>query len=143
MSSGLSGIVVMTTEIRIQLDPGPTADDEHVYELTSRLRRELLELDVQAVRRPRADATSDGSRAAEAVEAGALVVALVTSPTLVTALVETVRSWMSRSSARSVRLEMDGDAIELSNASDADQQRLVAVWIDRHANPGRRSVRGD
>jgi hypothetical protein len=123
----------MTNEIRVQLVASPTADDEQVDELTSRLRRELLELDVEAVRRPRTDVAPEGTRAAEAVETGALIVALVTSPTLITALVETVRAWISRSTAKSVRLEMDGDAIELANASDADQQRLIDAWIDRHA----------
>jgi hypothetical protein len=34
-----------------------------------------------------------------------------------------------------VKIEVDGDVLELSNASQEDQERLVALFLDRHA-PG-------
>jgi hypothetical protein len=33
---------------------------------------------------------------------------------------------------RTVRLELDGDALELSQASAADQQRLIELFVSRH-----------
>jgi hypothetical protein len=32
-----------------------------------------------------------------------------------------------------VRLELDGDVLELTGASDDERQRLVDAWIERHA----------
>jgi hypothetical protein len=32
-----------------------------------------------------------------------------------------------------VRLELDGDALELSQASAADQERLIELFVARHA----------
>jgi hypothetical protein len=37
-----------------------------------------------------------------------------------------------------VRLELDGDALELSQASPADQERLIKLFLERHATAGDR-----
>jgi hypothetical protein len=37
---------------------------------------------------------------------------------------------------RTVRFELDGDSLELSRESTADQERLVELWLDRHGTPG-------
>jgi len=34
-----------------------------------------------------------------------------------------------------VKLELDGDALELTGVSSRDQQRLIELWIERHAEP--------
>ncbi len=121
----------MPTEVTVRV--AAEMDDERLDELTSRLARELRELDVVSVRALRVGPAPEGTRAAEAVELGALVVALVTSPALVTAVVDTARAWVSSSPARSVRLELAGDTIELTKASEDEQRRLVEAWIERHA----------
>jgi hypothetical protein len=43
--------------------------------------------------------------------------------------------WLRRSegSGRRVRLELDGDALELSQASAADQERLIKLFISQHS----------
>jgi hypothetical protein len=49
--------------------------------------------------------------------------------------VQAVRSWLSRKpSSRSLRLELDGDSVEMSSdLSDADAQRLVQEFLLRHS----------
>jgi hypothetical protein len=51
------------------------------------------------------------------------------------ALLGGLRYWTSRSggrSVRSVRLELDGDALELSQGSTPDQERLIELFVKRH-----------
>ena len=51
------------------------------------------------------------------------------------AVVSTLRNWLSRghSATQTVRLEVDGDVIDLSAASAADAQRLVDLFVSRHS----------
>ena len=50
-------------------------------------------------------------------------------------MVSAIRDWLRRGDGtrRTVRLEIDGDALELSQASAADQERLVELFVSRHA----------
>jgi hypothetical protein len=56
------------------------------------------------------------------------------SATGLAAVVTAIRSWLSRSPApsRTVRLELDGDVLELSQASQEEQDRLVQLFLSRH-----------
>jgi hypothetical protein len=53
-------------------------------------------------------------------------------------VVATVRGWLRRApeQTRTVRLELDGDVLELSGASSQDQERLVELFLSRHAPEG-------
>jgi hypothetical protein len=64
-----------------------------------------------------------------------LLVTLGRSAEGLRAVVLAVRRWLSRSDGvrRTVRLEIGGDVLELSEASLTDQQRLVDVFVERHA----------
>jgi hypothetical protein len=66
--------------------------------------------------------------------AGALTVMLALSQKLLTALTETVQSWVSRGDGRSVKLELDGDVLEVTGITRRDQRELIQVWIDRHTD---------
>jgi hypothetical protein len=120
------------TELALSLDPGADASDEEVDRLTGRLREELLELDVDDVRRAAAGEAPEGARGIDPEVLGHLLVTL--APATLRAVVGTVRAWLARSAARSVRLELDGDVIEVTGVSSADQQRLVDLWIERHSS---------
>jgi hypothetical protein len=118
-------------ELELSLDPG-SADAEELERLARSLRAELLELDVEAVA-PVSATAPDGSRAVDALVVGALVVRLVRNTAALAAVVRTVRGWLGPHGDRRVRLELDGDVIELSGASDDERERLVSAWIERHA----------
>lgn len=58
---------------------------------------------------------------------------LARNPDGLVALVRTVRGWLGNRSDRRVRVELDGDVLELSGASGKETQRVIDAWIDRHA----------
>jgi hypothetical protein len=120
-----------TLGIRIAAESG--ADSEETAEATAQLRRELLDLDVDAVELPRAGEPPPGTRAVDLAEVGALVVTV--APQLLTSVVAAVRSWLTHSRQRSIKLELDGDALELTAVSSKEQRRLTDEWLSRHA-PG-------
>jgi hypothetical protein len=114
----------------IQLAVGSDDDAEQVAEATRQLRRELLDLDVEAVEQPRAGEPPPGSKAVELATLGALLVTVAKSQ-LLGPVVAAVRSWLA-GSQRSVRLELDGDVLELTGVSSREQQRLADEWLRRH-----------
>jgi hypothetical protein len=121
-------------ELRVQLDE-TGADDQRLDILTGYLRRELLALDVQDVTALSDGTPPPGSRAVDMAVIGGLLVTLGKSAGGLRAVVAAVRNWLARGSTatRSVRLEIGGDVLELSAATTADQDRLVALFISRHS----------
>jgi hypothetical protein len=115
----------------IQVAVGLDADAEEVAEATLQLRRELLDLDVEAVELARAGEPPPGTRAVELAALGALVVTVAQTP-LLGPVVAAVRSWLAGAQQRSIKLELDGDVLELSGLSSKEQQRLVDEWLRRH-----------
>jgi hypothetical protein len=124
----------MDRELRLQLfDKG--ADDERVAMLTSYLRAELLQLDVEYVTPLPAGEPPPGAKGPSAATVGALLVALGQSAEGLRSVVSVIRDWLRRDAGtqRMVRLELDGDVLELSQVSATDQERLVRLFVSRHA----------
>jgi hypothetical protein len=115
----------------IQVAVGPDDDTEQVAEATLQLRRELLDLDVEAVELPSAGEPPPGTRAVELAAVGALLVTLAQSQ-LLGSVVAAIRSWLAGQPQRSIKLELDGDVLELTGVSSKDQQRLAEEWLRRH-----------
>ncbi|MGH3856122.1 MAG: effector-associated constant component EACC1 [Pseudonocardiaceae bacterium] len=120
--------------IGLRIDAGPHADAAELNELAGQLRDELLELNIERAERTSAGQPPPGARAGEIFVAGALTVLLAQSSGLLTALVDLVRSWISRDSGRSVKLELAGDVLEVTGISQADQRELIKTWIDRNTD---------
>src|SRR4029453_688416 len=114
----------------IQVAVGPDADAEEVADATLQLRRELLDLDVEAVELPAAGASPPRTRGVGVAALGALVVTIAQSP-LLGPVVAAVRSWLAGSPQRSIKLELDGDTLELTGLSSKEQQRLGDEWVAR------------
>jgi hypothetical protein len=119
--------------LAVHLVVGPESDAEEVAGATQRLRRELLDLDVEAVELARAGEPPPGTRAVEVMALGALVVSLAKSQVLVS-VVAAVRSWLGGQQQRSIKLELDGDVLELTGVSSTEQQRLTDEWLRRHTS---------
>lgn len=112
------------------------ADRERLAQLTIYLRAELLQLQVENVTALRAGDPPPDTRASEVTAAGGLLVTLGQAAEGLRSVVSVVRDWLRRSDggpARTVRLELDGDTLELSHASPADQERLIELFVKRHA----------
>jgi hypothetical protein len=124
----------MGNELLVQLAEDG-ADAERLDALTGFLRRELLELEVEDVIPLRGGEAPPGARVFDVLAIGGLLVTLGHSAEGLRAVVTAVRKWLARGDGirRTVRLELDGDVLELSEASVADQDRLIEVFIGRHA----------
>jgi len=118
----------------VQVDIGPEGDAEELTEVTRQVRRELLTLDIETVRTPTAGDAPAGSKGLELAALGALVVSVSRSQVL-SSIVATVRAWIARSpQQRSIRLELDGDVLELTGVSGKEQRRLTDEWLLRHGS---------
>jgi hypothetical protein len=60
----------------------------------------------------------------ELIALGGPVVQFVLQPEVLTSIVDGVRSWLQRQSARSVKLTLDGGSLEVTGVSSEDQDRL-------------------
>jgi hypothetical protein len=117
--------------LEVQLDPEGDVDAEELEELTLKLRRDLLELDVEAVDRPRAEEPPLGARAAEVAALGELLVTL--APTVLSGVIQTIRSWLFRGPGGRVKMQLGDDVIEVTGASSEQEEQLIAAFLARHA----------
>ena len=124
----------MDKDLRLQLSE-EGADAERLSALTGYLRSELLQLDVEDVNALPAGEPPPGARGFDTATVGALMIAVGQSAEGLRLVVSAVKGWLRRGEGtrRTVRLELAGDALELSQASAADQQRLIELFISRHA----------
>lgn len=120
--------------LALRIATGPEADAAELAELAVDLREQLLELDIECADHVTVGQAPPGARAGEMLLAGALTVMLTQSSKLLTALIETVQSWVSRSDGRSVKLDIDGDVLEVTGITRKDQRELIQIWIDRHTD---------
>jgi hypothetical protein len=118
--------------VRVEIASETDVDAARLEELTASLRRELIELDVQAVDRIEDDSAPPGAKVGEVLALGALVVKVAKSAASVAAVVRALQDWAARG-GRSVKLDVGGDTIELTGASRAQQDRLIEAWIERQA----------
>jgi predicted glutamine amidotransferase len=102
----------------------PDADDRALA--AGELIRVLDETGVAADRPD--PTTSPGDRSVELTGA---VVALLTSGTVLPAVVQTLQTWVTRREAK-VRIHIGDDEIELSAATSTQQEALVAAFLRRH-----------
>lgn len=123
----------MDTQVQLFLSE-EGADAERLDGLAGRLRQELLELDVDDVRPLPGAEPPPGSRAFDVVEAGALLVSLGSSVTALRDIVTVVRGWLGRHETRpSIRLVMDDDVLEISEASPSQVAESFDLFVRRHA----------
>jgi hypothetical protein len=124
----------MGSELRLQLSEDG-ADVERLDALTRFLRQQLLQLDVQDVTALRTGEPPPGARALDVAAVGGLLVSLSSSAGGLRAVVAAVRNWLphGEGTRRTVRLEIGGDVLELSEATAAEQDRLIDLFVGRHA----------
>jgi hypothetical protein len=123
----------MDGELRLQFSE-EGADAERLAVLTGYLQAELLQLDVEDVRALPAGKPPPGARGSDVATVGALLIGLGQSAQGLRLVVSAIRDWLRRGEGkgRAVRLELGGDALELAQASAADQERLIELFVRRH-----------
>jgi hypothetical protein len=119
-------------DVIVQLESAEATDDA-TFELTEQLRQEVLQLPIEQAMHQAAGPAPAGSRGIDAAALGEIVVTLGTAAGGLTALVQTARRWLATASGvRKIRMELDGDVLEMSGADSEEQKRLINSWIDRH-----------
>jgi hypothetical protein len=115
------------------------AGAERIESITGYLRRELDQLDEVHVTGLPAGEAPEGSRGSEVMAIGGLLVTLGNSAQALGRVIGVVRDRLARSPgrARTVRLELGGDVLELSQACAAEPRRLIDLFVGRHSAVGR------
>jgi len=125
-------------DVLLRLAPAADADREETERLVARVRTELRELDLDALQlhtAPGTVAPAGAKGGVDPVTVGAVVLALSAPGGVLTALVETLRDWLGRQSARHrVSVTIDGDTIELERASADERRELVEAFVRRHGS---------
>ena len=124
------------SELTVEVESPADADAEELAQLTNRLRAELLGLDVDAVYSASEGEAPDFSKGIDILAAGGLVVQFVLRQDVLQSIIDGVRSWLGRQHARGIKLTLDGDSLELTRVSTAEQNRLVELWMMRHGGAG-------
>jgi hypothetical protein len=111
------------------------ADAERLTALSGYLRAELLELDVENVTSIEVGEVPPGARAAGLTVVGGLLVTIGQAADSLHAVLAVIGEWLRRGeqTSRKVRLELDGDVLELSAASAEEQERLIGLFASRHS----------
>ncbi|WP_406270823.1 hypothetical protein OHT93_19570 [Streptomyces sp. NBC_00191] len=121
-------------DILVAVTCDPELDGETLERLARGLRAEIAELEVESVRPAPPGAVPADAKAMDAVTLGAVIVALSASGGVFTALIDTLRDWLGRQSARHrISLTIDGDTIELEHSTTAERQELIEAYIRRHS----------
>ncbi|WP_405929270.1 hypothetical protein OG554_25590 [Streptomyces griseus] len=125
----------MQQTVRLELLGLTDTDDDELLRLGGQLRRSLQDLDVLDVRSGRStDEISNGAKSSELIAAGSVV---VTAASLVLRQVLLLAdTWLKNRPVRSIRVELEGRAIELSNTSDAERARLIDDFLAHRDFPG-------
>ena len=130
----------MAVELRIELaETG--ADTSRLDALTRQVNQQLLQLDVGDVSTVAASPPPAGSRALDGATIEALLVAVGTAVQGLATAISVMRDWRKREpddAHRRVVLKIEGDVLELPAATPAEEERLVSLFIARHA-PGPRA----
>ncbi|MER7609171.1 hypothetical protein [Nocardioides sp. NPDC127503] len=105
-------------------------DVERLDELSSVLRRELLDLGVDDVERASAGEAPAGTRGIDVAAIGVLLVAFQEPLVAVTAIVGVIRGWMSSTrGANAVELTIGDQTLKIDSASREQQDRLIDEFV--------------
>lgn len=124
----------MRRQLAVQLSE-EGADAERLDMLTGFLRQELLQLDVAEVTGLAAGEPPPGSRGLDPAMVGGLLVTFMQSTDVLRMLITSIRNWLSRgmNTDRVVRIKLGDDEIEIRDPCLADEERLVELFISKHA----------
>lgn len=120
--------MIDSSQLLVHVSPAVDGDQDDVAGLASRLRAELLDLDVDTVEPLTEDNLPEGTKGL-ATLAGALVVRLGGAG--LNTVLTTVRDWVLRN-GRTVEATIDGDTIKLTNATREQQRAVLDAWLARH-----------
>jgi hypothetical protein len=99
---------------------------EELDRLTTSLRAELLQTDVQSVRRVSHKQAPPGSKG-DPLTIGWLAVTL--TPIVATKVFDVLADWVKRANNRTIKVTLGQNTIELSGASREQRTKLLKKWM--------------
>jgi len=121
-----------TTQLQIEIDRTADDDSKELQELTLRLKEDLLQLELEAVDLPNVERAPLGAKVGDPLSWGTIFVTLAASGGVLTTLIGTIQSWLSRNERHSVKIKIGDDTLEVTNLPSDEQSRLIKHWIQRH-----------
>ena len=115
----------------VQMVGHDDTDAVELDRLARQLRGRLLEHDFD-VRLARAEEGPPDTRAPDTMTIGALAVSLAAGRSVLVSAIQVIEAYLETSKARSVKLEVDGDSLEVTGLSADAQRELIDSFIDRH-----------
>jgi Effector Associated Constant Component 1 len=117
-----------TVQVRLTTEAGGVPP-EQVARMTSTLRADVLAFGALSAEHPQAAEPAPSGAKGSALEWAQLVVTLAGN---LPALATFVRGWARDHRGARVRLEVDGDVIELDGATDPESHQLLERFLARH-----------
>ncbi|MEU7904721.1 hypothetical protein [Actinoplanes sp. NPDC049118] len=113
------------------------AEDETASDTAAKkLLHELHELDdVVSVAQDRSPGAPDGARSGELIAVGTLIMSLVAQPEVITAVLTYLADWRRRQGRGQVEFRTEKAELILTNASDAQVDKLIEAFIEEVTDP--------
>ena len=120
-------------EVHVALEPDPGTDPEDVERLGRQLRNELRALDVDDVAVVDGGPPPEGAKSGAAVPLTEWLVTLSAGGGVFVTVIGTLKEWLSRrGAAHKLTVTIDGDSLELSNATQTERADLIETFVRRH-----------
>jgi len=119
----------LPSSLRISIDGGPGSDQEELAMLGQRLRRDIQQLDVDAVEFVREGAAPAGAKGDPVTLA---TVAVTLAPIVLKSLFDMLQGWTARHNNATVTIEMGGDKLTMSGTPSKDQLAVIQAVLQKH-----------
>jgi hypothetical protein len=122
-------------DLLLVLELEPEADADEAERLGRQLRRDLTQLDVEAVNPVTVTDVPKGAKGG-AVDWGSLLVTFSAAGGVFTTVIAMAQDWLDRhSAAQRIKMTIDNDTIVLDRASEQEREQLIGTWVRRHSGP--------
>lgn len=118
-------------EIKLSIN-SHKSDDEHLLQLTMLLRDELEQLDIEKITTPSHASQPEGAKSGDVFSWGLLLLTLAASGGVLSTLITALKSWVLRQNECSVKIEIDGDVLEIKGVDSEEQRRIIERWLALH-----------
>ena len=120
-------------EVLVALEPDPGTDPEDVERLGRQLRNELRALDVDDVAVLDIGLPPDGAKSGAAASLTEWLVTLSAGGGVFVTVIGTLKEWLTRrGAAHELTVTIDGDTLELSNATQTERAEVIETFVRRH-----------
>ena len=103
-----------------------------IAKLSQQLRKDLLMLDVKNVDYLCREKSVEGTKTGDIISWETLIITLATSGGVISTFINFILGWIKRNNGRTVRLELNGNKLEVTGLSTDEQKRLIEIWLKRN-----------